>query len=89
MGFDLGLEFDLEFTRSNMEFAISQSEVIQGSGVRIYKIVTEVTSDVGVPSSLLPCDIIRERPLNLITHSLPILYTVMPMKLLVMGLGHP
>ena len=45
----------LEFSRSNMEFAISQSKVIRRSGVRIYKIVTGVTSDVGVPSTHLVC----------------------------------
>ena len=44
MGFDLGHDLDLEFSRSSMEFAISQSKVIQ----RIYKIVTGVISDVGV-----------------------------------------
>ena len=48
MGFDLG--HDLDFSRSNMEFAISQSKVIRRPGVRMYKIVTGVTSDVGVPS---------------------------------------
>ena len=36
-----------------MEFAISQSKVIRRSGVRINKIVTGVTSDVGVPSTHL------------------------------------
>ena len=53
MGFDLGHDHDLEFSRSNMKFAISQSKVIWRSGVRIYKIVTGVTSDVGVPSTHL------------------------------------
>ena len=53
MGFDLGHDLDLEFSRSNMKFAISQSKVIWRSGVRIYKIVTGVTSDVGVPSTHL------------------------------------
>ena len=53
MGFDLGHDLDLEFSRSNMEFAISQSKVIRRSGARIYKIVTGVTSDVGVPSTHL------------------------------------
>ena len=53
MGFDLGHDLDLEFSRSNMQFAISQSKVIRRSGVRIYKIVTGVTSDVGVPSTHL------------------------------------
>ena len=55
MGFDLGHDLDLELSRSNMEFAISQSKVIRRSGVRIYKIVTEVTSDVGVPSTHVVC----------------------------------
>ena len=93
IGFDLGYDFDLEFSKSNMEFAISQSKVVRlprnekrtyrlntrpqmspmgltlamtlifkfsrsnmtlaiwwpRSGVRIYQIVTGVTSDVGVP----------------------------------------
>ena len=38
MGFDFGHDLDLEFSRSNMNFAISQSKVIWRSGVRIYKI---------------------------------------------------
>ena len=53
MGFDLGHDLDLDFSRSNMEFAISQSKVIRRSGVRIYKIMTGVTFDVGVPSTHL------------------------------------
>ena len=48
IGYDLGHDLDLEFSRSNTEFAISQSKVIRRSGVRIYKIMTGVTSDVGV-----------------------------------------
>ena len=47
---NVGHDLDLEFSRSNMEFAISQSKVIRRSGVRMYKIVTGVTSDVGEPS---------------------------------------
>ena len=42
-----------EFSRSNMEFAISQPKVVRRSGVRIYQIVIGVTSDVGVPSTHL------------------------------------
>ena len=53
MVFDLGHDLDVEFSRSNMEFAISQSNVIWRSGVRICKIVTGVTSDVGVRSTHL------------------------------------
>ena len=51
--FDLGHDLDLEFSRSNMKFAISQPKVVRRSGVRIYQIVTGVTSDVGVPSTHL------------------------------------
>ena len=53
MGFDLGHDLDLEFSRSNIEFAKFQSKVIRRSGFKIYKIVTGVTSDVGVPSTRL------------------------------------
>ena len=53
IGFDLGHGLDLEFARPNMEFAISQPKVVQRSGVRIYQIVTGVTSDVGIPSTHL------------------------------------
>ena len=47
IGFDLGHDLDLEF----MEFAISQPKVVRRSGVRVYHIVTGVTSDVGMPST--------------------------------------
>ena len=76
-GLDLGYDLDLEFSSSNMEFAISQRKMVrlpqnekrtykfnwrpqlpQSStsamtlkGVRIYRLVTGVTSDVGVPST--------------------------------------
>ena len=36
IGFDLGHDLELEFSRSNMVFAIYQPKVVQRSGVRIY-----------------------------------------------------
>ena len=53
IGFDPGHDLDVEFSRSNMEFAISHLKVVWRSGVRIYQIVTGVTSDVGVQSTHL------------------------------------
>ena len=53
IGCDLGHDLDFEFSMSNMEFAIAQPKGVQRSGVRIYQIVTGVTSDVGVPSTRL------------------------------------
>ena len=48
-GFDLGHDLTFEFSRSNVISTISWP----GSGVRIYQIVTGVTSDVGVSSTHL------------------------------------
>ena len=106
IGFDLGHDLDLEFSRSNMEFPISQPKVAQlprnkkqtyrlnprrqmwpmsltlamtvtfefsrsnviltiwwsRSGVRIYQIMTGVTSDVGVPSTHLVFSCTSVRP---------------------------
>ena len=53
IGFHLSHDLDLEFSSSNVEFAISQPKVVRRSGVRFYQIVTGVTSDVGVPSTHL------------------------------------
>ena len=78
IGFELDHDLDYGFSRSNLEFAISQPQVVwlpkyetyayrmnlkasmtikfdlghdlERWGVRIYRIVTGVTSDVGVPS---------------------------------------
>ena len=54
IGFDLGHDLDFEFSRSNMEFAMSQLKVVRRTGVRIYQITTGVTWDVGVPSTHCP-----------------------------------
>ena len=79
--FDLGHDFDYEFSGSNLEFAISQPKMVwlpqnekyayrmnlkasmtikfdlghdlERWGVRIYQIVTRMTSDVSMPSTSL------------------------------------
>ena len=64
IGFDLDHDLDLDFSRSNIQFAISQPKMVrlprnkkQTYGVnlraQIYQIVTGVTSVVGVPSTHL------------------------------------
>ena len=59
-----------------MEFAISQPKVVRRSGVRIYQIVTGMTSDVGVSTHLvsshnhLMTSSYRWRPHNLLARPL-------------------
>ena len=52
IGFDLGHDLDLDFSRSNMEFAISQPKMVRLPRNE-KQIVTGVTSVVGVPSTHL------------------------------------
>ena len=67
IGFDLSHDHDLDFSRSNMEFAISQPKMtLNIRDVRwpfmtmtfsdqgeVYQVVSGVTSNVGVPSTSL------------------------------------
>ena len=75
IGFDLGYDLELEFSRSNMEFAVSRPKMVPlpwnkrqtyrfkskpqmwpsdlTLAAKIYRIVTGVTSDVGMRSTHL------------------------------------